>query len=126
MFRLSLALILFPAAVFGLDGDGAKTPPPPEFEEQFLDDDFHGFDVLSLNRAAALVKERFDGKLIAARLVSPFPHEREKGVELVHELRLLTPARDVLILRLDARTGRFLEIAGTGMSKARKSQETRR
>lgn len=122
---LAVILLLLPATVFGVGGDGQDSfGNSTGFEEQFLDDNtFRGFDVLSLSHAAALVKERFYGKLIAARLVPPFPHERQSGVELVHELRLLTPERDVLILRLDARTGAFLEVAGTGITAARKPME---
>lgn len=85
-----------------------------------VEERFYGFDVMSLSRVADLVEERFHGKLIAAHLSQPRKWEREKGVELVHELRLLTPRRDVLVFRLDARTGAFLDIAGTGLTEARR------
>ncbi|MDN3711129.1 hypothetical protein QWZ10_03585 [Paracoccus cavernae] len=46
-------------------------------------------------------------------------------MQLVHELRLLTPRRDVLAIRLDARNGRFLEVAGAGLAEARKKKVTK-
>ena len=49
--------------------------------------------------------------------------ERARGVELVHELRLMTRSRDVLLIRLDARTGAFLEVAGSGMTEARRRRD---
>lgn len=101
--------------------DDRRGPPFAEDDDEvFLDGQFDGFDVLPLSRAADLVEERFTGKLIAARLVPPFPWEHERGAVLVHELRLLTPRRDVLIFRLDARSGAFLDIAGTGLTEARR------
>ena len=42
---------------------------------------------------------------------------------LVHELRLMTRSRDVLLIRLDARTGAFLEVAGSGMTEARRRRD---
>ena len=77
--------------------------------------------ILPLHRAAGIVAERFRGRLIAARLVPPRPDERARGVVLVHRLRLLTPARDVLEIRLDARSGAFLEVAGAGLTRARRT-----
>lgn len=76
--------------------------------------------VLPLKQAAAIVAQRFRGRLIAARIVPPTPDERARGVALVHELRLLTPARDVLAIRLDAHSGAFLEVAGAGLTQARR------
>ncbi|MEF9605111.1 hypothetical protein O4J55_23430, partial [Paracoccus sp. PXZ] len=73
-----------------------------------------------LNRAVEIVGERFRGRLIAARIVPPTAQERARGVILVHELRLLTPKRDVLLIRLDAHSGDFLEVAGAGLTDARK------
>lgn len=122
--KRALATLCALAALSGLaagiawpdEDDGRDLPDPDDLG---IEERFHGFDVLPLSRAADLVEARFDGKLIAARLVQPRPWEREKGVELVHELRLLTPRRDVLVFRLDARTGDFLDIAGTGLTEAR-------
>lgn len=79
-----------------------------------------GFRVIPLHEAAARVTARFRGRLIAAQLRPPTLQERARGVELVHELRLLTPGRDVLLIRMDARTGAFLEVRGAGLTKARR------
>ena len=95
------------------DWEGEFLPPdlPPGAEE---------FRVVPLRRAVEIALARFDGRVIAARLTGPLPGERELGVVLVQELRLLTPDRDVLRIRLDARTGAFLDVAGRGLAKARK------
>lgn len=79
-----------------------------------------GFRVIPLREAAHIAHQRFRGRLIAARLKPPTPQERARGTELVHELKLLTEARDVLRIRLDARTGAFLEVAGSGLTRARR------
>lgn len=103
----------------------AGRPPMSDGNDPLLPEDMisgPSFEVISLTQAAQLVEERFNGKLIAARLVPPFPHEFAEGVELVHELRFLTPSRHVLTIRLDARTGRFLEVAGAGLAQARKQK----
>lgn len=78
------------------------------------------FAVNPLSKAAELVEKRFEGKLIGARLVPPKPRESDLGIQLVQELRLLTPQRNVLVIRIDAETGKFLEVAGSGIAEARK------
>ncbi|TRW92139.1 Cys/Met metabolism pyridoxal-phosphate-dependent enzyme [Paracoccus sp. M683] len=88
------------------------TAPPLHAEEDFRP--------LPLHEAARLVAERYQGRLLAARLTPPTRHERDLGVELVTELRLLTPARNLLAIRLDARNGRFLDVAGVGQTEALK------
>lgn len=98
----------------------ADWDPQEDWAPEFHDLDHKGADILPLKRAVQIVEQRFRGRLIAARLVPPRPHERARGVVLVHQLRLLTPARDVLAIRLDAQTGAFLEVAGAGITKARR------
>ena len=88
----------------------------PEFES--LGGSEYG--IIPLHRAVKIATARFKGRVIAARLTGPAPHERERGVVLVHELRLMTPDRDVLRIRLDARSGDFLEVAGAGLTEARR------
>lgn len=78
------------------------------------------FRPIPLPKAAEIVATRYDGRLIAARLTGPRATERALGAELVEELRLLTPQGNVLMIRLDARTGRFLEVAGVGQTEARR------
>ncbi|WP_374303195.1 PepSY domain-containing protein [Paracoccus sp. (in: a-proteobacteria)] len=51
------------------------------------------------------------------------PAERDLGAELVYQFRLLTPQRNLLDIRIDARTGRFLSVAGRGQLAARKPVE---
>ncbi|SMO51151.1 hypothetical protein SAMN06265221_103154 [Paracoccus laeviglucosivorans] len=79
-----------------------------------------GFRVIPLHEAAKIAGQRFRGRLIAARLAPPHQDEHARGVELVHELRLMTKRRNVLLIRLDARTGDFLEVAGAGLTEARR------
>lgn len=92
----------------------------PEEADAFQDMVQPGFRVMPLHDAAQIALGRFRGRLIAARLKPPTPEERARGVELVHELKLMTQTRDVLRVRLDARTGAFLEVAGTGLTEARR------
>ena len=80
------------------------------------------FRPLPLHEAEAIVTARYQGRLIGARLDGPRPRERGLGVELVEELRLLTATGHVLMIRLDARDGRFLEIAGLGQTEARQAR----
>ncbi|MDS9467977.1 hypothetical protein RGQ15_10410 [Paracoccus sp. MBLB3053] len=80
-----------------------------------------GLRVMPLQDAMHIAMARFHGRLIAARLRAPRPEEHERGVQLVHELKLLTRERDVLLIRLDAQTGAFLEVRGSGLTRARRS-----
>lgn len=111
------AALVFLALMPAAHADGPDLPP--DFPEEIAES-ANLFHVLSLGRAAAIVEQRFDGKLIAARLVPPMPHEAQNGVQLVYELRLLTPRRNVIQIRLDARNGAFLEAAGAGLGAARR------
>ena len=115
-----------PAAAGPLDGRAEFPDDPrhdwaPEFDR--LDD--NEYRLIPLRRAIEIASARFDGRVIAARLTGPTPHERDRGVALVHELRMLTPARDVLRIRIDARSGDFLEVAGAGLTKARRKGHDR-
>lgn len=105
-------------------GDGAsKSHSSAQFDwDEELPDISHlnSFEVLPLGQAYALVQTRFMGRLIAARLTPPTRYEHQRGTDLAYELRLLTPRRDVLLIRLDARTGKFLEIVGAGLTHARR------
>ncbi len=133
---MALILGLAGAVLLGLyHGPFAQPHKPgtkefPELHDAFPDefsDEFQtpGFRVIPLHEAAKIASGRFRGRLIAARLKPPRPDERARGVELVHELRLLTQARNVLLIRLDARSGAFLEVAGTGLTEARRQNEDR-
>ena len=117
---LLAALALAPAAFSDERKRGHGPPWPEDWAPEFDSLGRHDFRILPLNRAVEIVGERFRGRLIAARIVPPTAEERARGVILVHELRLLTPKRDVLLIRLDAHSGDFLEVAGAGLTDARK------
>ncbi len=127
---LGLTALLAGALVFGRHESHHPSPPPQESRAHAMEEDelllpedmalVPSFEVISLSQAAQIIEDRFEGKLIAARLVPPFAEEWQDGVALVHELRLLSPKRHVLMIRLDARTGRFLDVAGAGLAEARK------
>lgn len=76
------------------------------------------FSPKPFHELAQRVTDRYEGRLIAVRMMPPTPHERELGAALVYEFRLLTPHRNLLVICLDARTGRFLEVAGRGQLQA--------
>ncbi|MFV0386342.1 PepSY domain-containing protein [Paracoccus sp. (in: a-proteobacteria)] len=76
------------------------------------------FRPLPYHELAERVEERFAGRLIGARTDRPKPEEAGLGAALVYEFRLVTPQRNLLRIRLDARTGRFLEVAGRGLVAA--------
>lgn len=106
--------------------DGMQPPAPPGDgpgngpDHDHRPDDAPDLDILPLREAAGIAYGRFHGRLIAARLKPPKPTERARGVALVHELKLLTPRRNVLLIRLDAHSGAFLEVAGSGLAEARR------
>jgi uncharacterized membrane protein YkoI len=131
MIRLCTPLIALSAALLMVQpllaedgpygrGDDHRQEWAPEFGT--LED--NEYRLIPLHRAVKIATARYEGRIIAAQLTGPTPFERDRGVVLVHELRLLTPARDVLRIRLDARDGAFLEVAGAGLSKARRKGNT--
>ena len=76
--------------------------------------------VLPMHKAVRLAAVRFDGKALDITLVAPTPAEGRAGVQIVYRLRMLTRARDVLEIRMDAMDGRFLELRGADLSKVRR------
>ena len=90
----------------------AQETPPPDLIEQF--------SPLPLHQVAAAVSDRYEGRLLAANTHPPLPPERDLGAELVYQFRLLTPQRNLLDIRVDARTGRFLSVSGRGQLAARR------
>lgn len=76
------------------------------------------FRPLPFHQLAERVHGRYRGRLIGAGVARPTPHERDLGAALVYEFRLLTPQRNLLRIRMDARSGRFLEVAGRGQVQA--------
>lgn len=69
---------------------------------------------LPFHLIAERVAERYAGRMVAARSDSPRPLEHALGARLVYEFRLVTPQRNLLIIRVDAGSGRFLDISGRG------------
>lgn len=92
----------------------APFPPAAQGIAQGVRPQFHEFRPLPLHEAARRVSQRYSGRLVAADTRPPHPQEHELGVMLVYEFRLVTPARQILRIRVDARDGRFLEVAGRG------------
>jgi hypothetical protein len=76
------------------------------------------FRPLPFHELAKRVDRRYRGRLIGADIAPPTPQERELGAALVYEFRLMTPQRHLLLIRMDARNGRFLEVAGRGQLAA--------
>ncbi|NHF72611.1 PepSY domain-containing protein [Paracoccus xiamenensis] len=76
--------------------------------------------LMPLHEAVKIVAGRFDGRLLAARLDQPRPYEFALGAEVVQEMTLLSPQGNILLFRLDAVTGKVLEVRGRGLTKARK------
>lgn len=111
--RAALVLLTLPTALPGL-----AQPAPPDAPGGVPV--IHAFRPLPFHELAEAVSARYQGQLLAAATRPPRPDEREAGVQLVYEFRLVTPQRNLLSIRLDAQDGRFLEIAGRGQIEARK------
>jgi len=122
---LPVVLALGLSALAEERGHDREPPWPEDWAPEFGMLQRREFRILPLSRASEIARKRFHGRLIAARIVPPRPDERERGVVLVHELRLLTPGRDVLRVRLDAHNGDFLEAAGAGMTDAGRKGQSR-
>lgn len=76
------------------------------------------FRPMPFHELARRVGERYRGRLIGAEIMRPSPHERDLGAALIYEFRLITPQQNLLRIRMDARDGRFMEIAGRGQLQA--------
>lgn len=116
----ALALLLaLPTALSGLAQD---MPPPGPLPDPLNGEVpvIHAFRPLPFHDVAKEVSARYQGQLLAAATRPPRPDEREAGVQLVYEFRVVTPQRNLLSIRVDAQDGRFLEIAGHGQIEARR------
>ncbi|WBU65230.1 PepSY domain-containing protein [Paracoccus aerodenitrificans] len=80
-------------------------------------------ELMPFPKIVMIVKERFHGRLLGARLDSPKAFEFASGVHAVHELTLLSPQNNVIRIRLDAETGRILDVRGRGLTAARHHDE---
>lgn len=99
MFRAALVFLLIP---FALLADPVTMP-----------------EALPLHEVVKIVTERFQGRLLAARFDRPQPYEFALGADSIQELVLLSPQGNILRLRLDAETGRILDVRGRGLTQAR-------
>lgn len=110
MILRALLLCLLPCAP-AVGQDLPREMPPAVIDQ---------FSPLPLHEAAAAIAARYEGRLVAADMRPPRPEERDLGAELVYRFRLVTPQRNLLDIRIDARTGRFLSVTGRGQLAARK------
>lgn len=110
-----LSVLLATGLAFGAAGDPPRHPRPPL--PQWAQ------DVMPLPRAVEIVSAHVRGELLRADLVLPEPLEFALGVNVVHELRILTDDRNLLLVRMDAQTGEILEIIGRGLSAARHERD---
>lgn len=110
------ALMALAAAPVAAQSDGAQADAAQAEGDPWAE----GFRPLPLHQLAERVSGRYAGRLVAAETRPPTPSERDLGAELVYEFRLVTPDRNILNIRLDARTGRFLDVAGQGQLQARR------
>ena len=99
MFRAALVFLLIPFMCL------ADEPPAP--------------DLLPLHEVVKIVGERFEGRLLAARIDEPEPFEFALGTDVVQELVLLSKQGNILKIRLDGVSGRVLDIRGRGLGDAR-------
>ena len=115
MRALSLVILTaLPVATLPIPG-GAQDMPPFASTPELAD-----FRPMPPRQVVRRVTARYAGRPIAIELVPPSPSEWDMGVQLVYHVRLLTEARNLLDIRLDARDGRFLEVAGRGQLQARR------
>ncbi|MDO5658335.1 MAG: hypothetical protein Q4G36_08435 [Paracoccus sp. (in: a-proteobacteria)] len=116
MYRaILLSVLLLTALLQGAAAEPSRhrAPPAPQWAQ----------DVLPLPRIMATVAEEVQGELLRADLTPPEPLEFAMGVNLVHELRILSRERHLLLVRLDAQSGEILEIIGRGIAAARQRDD---
>lgn len=109
---MPILLSLCLASPFAAHAQNMPLPAPETWAE--------GFRPLPFHQIAEAAVARYQGRIIGAETRPPQPQERDLGAELVYEFRLLTPARNLLVIRMDARDGRFLDVAGRGQIDARR------
>ena len=112
---LPIAMAL-PCAAPAREAGPQPWPSPPAITGPALPE----FRPLPMRRVVAQVLERFEGRVVGLRVLPPRPAEARLGAALIYELRLLTPGRDALDIRVDARSGRMLEITGRDILRARR------
>lgn len=129
----ALLVALIAAAVLLLPGDDrpathaprltAPHTPAPGIPD--LPDTDAMAEILPMHQAVRLAAQRFHGKPLDIALIPPRPAEAASGVLLVYRLRMLTPGRDVLDIRMDAVSGRVLELSGADLAGVHRGPATR-
>lgn len=101
---------------------GMVAMPRPQHPGPWDDQLFRGRvdEVMPMHKAVRLVMRRFDGKVLDIALLPAPPPDVGRHL-LVYRIRILTDDRDVLDIRMDALTGRFLELRGEGITEARRT-----
>lgn len=82
--------------------------------------------LMPFHEVVKILADRFTGRLLAARLDAPTPFEFTLGANAVHEITLLSPQRNIILIRMDAVTGKVLDIRGRGLTEARKPDKPSR
>ena len=75
---------------------------------------------IPMHLAVLRAQDRFIGRVLDIAPRPATPAESEAGIALVYRLRMVTPRRDVLDIRMDARTGRFVDVRGPDLAAARR------
>ena len=70
---------------------------------------------MPMHQAVWRALRRFDGKVLDIALVP----QRGPGSPLIYRIRILTRGSEVVDIRMDALTGRFLEVRGADLGAAR-------
>lgn len=125
---VAFLVALIAAAVLLLPGDDrpedhtraahaprVTTPAPPLRIPDLPDTDAMA-EILPMHQAVRLAAQRFHGKPLDIALIPARPAEAASGVLLVYRLRMLTGSRDVLDIRMDAVSGRVLELSGADLA----------
>lgn len=72
-------------------------------------------EVMPMHQAVRQALRRYDGKVLDIALLP----QRGGASPLVYRIRILTRSRDVVDIRMDALTGRFVEVRGADLGAAR-------
>lgn len=138
LFAISAVAAVLAALAIGwlALSDGKRDPRPPhrdpptaEFAQPTGDsDDFDVpmADLVPMHKAVRRAMQRFNGRVLDIELLPAGNNEKDAGISLIYRLRLVTPGRDILDIRMDALTGRFVDVRGLDLSAARRAPDKRR
>ena len=77
------------------------------------------YDPLPMHTAAGRAAAQFAARPISIRLVPRAPDD-PPGLDIAYQIRLLTRGRQVIDVRMDAVTGRIVELRGADLAAARR------